>query len=240
MKRLVRILFFIFVFSSFAFSQGKRVTPVFPAAGITLDSSQYNSNSFSGSTINIAHTVSGSNRYLIVAMSRVNTVVDSVTYNGVAMTKIGSTIQLTAIDNTMLDMWGLVNPATGTNNVSITPGATDGPHTVRIVISSWTGVNQTTPIGTPGSTTKNSQADELISTTITSATGEVVVDAMATYSRAATKDDSSQTLLGSSGNTGTAGIDASYKAGAPSVTLGWNWSGLGNQGSAQIVVALKP
>lgn len=102
-----------------------------------------------------AHTCSaGANTYLAVyfGISSGSGSVSSVTYNGTSMTQLA-----TVNDSSALGLYAyyLVNPSSGTNNVSIT---TSGSGEITSYAVSYTGVNQITPIdsfatGNTGSTT---------------------------------------------------------------------------------------
>lgn len=72
-----------------------------------------------GTSYTVAYTVSsGSDRLLLVGMSCGETapgdVISGITYNGVAMTKLGPAYQTT---NRPVYLFGLLNPATGANNI---------------------------------------------------------------------------------------------------------------------------
>lgn len=107
---------------------------------ITVDAST-NGNS----SLTYAHTVSGSNRYLVVGVVYGGTTTTStgVDYNGVAMTllhrEVGSSITA--------ETWGLVAPDTGTNNVVITRSGSAGFATGAVSLNS---VDQTNPVVASG------------------------------------------------------------------------------------------
>lgn len=104
----------------------------------------------SSTTNTFAHTVSGSNRIILVGCMTTNGTITGVTYNGVALTQV--------IDNTTggttfnhMYLFYLIAPATGTNNVIVT---SSGSGSVYAASSSYTGVAQTSPIdGTSATTT---------------------------------------------------------------------------------------
>lgn len=103
-----------------------------------------------------SHTTSGSDRILFVCAFQyiTNTHPTSVTYNGVAMTYIGTAQK----NNYYIDVYYLINPASGANNVVITyPGS--GTITGQAV--SYTGAKQS---GQPDGSAVLSQA---LSTSIT-------------------------------------------------------------------------
>jgi len=85
----------------------------------TLDAVS-NSGLQTGSSYSFSHTCSGSNRHLLVFVSRFGgSTVSSITYNGVSLT-----FQQSAdYGSGALEVWGLSNPDTGTHNVVVTLAA---------------------------------------------------------------------------------------------------------------------
>jgi hypothetical protein len=163
------------------------------------------------------------------SMGRANS---GVTYAGVAMTMIARVSQ-SAIVTEVLELWGLKAPATGANNLTVTPGG-GAPQDTKGTISCWSGIDQTTPTGTAVTTNQDNQSNASISATVSSATGEVVIAAAMVYNKAVTPG-ASQTSLGV--QQAFPGNAMSYKAGATSTTVSYSWSG--NQISALIAVPLK-
>ncbi len=115
----------------------------------------------SGSSLTWSHTTTGSDRYLIVAISigdSSSDVVTGITYNGVAMTRIATQTVGGASDY----MYGLVNPTTGANNIiasfSITSSFCHGAAT------SYTGIKQT---GQPDSFSSSSASATSLSVSTT-------------------------------------------------------------------------
>jgi MSHA biogenesis protein MshP len=99
-----------------------------------------------------SHTTGGTNRYLVVGLSGYDlsdsTASVTVTYAGVPMTKLGG-LQNVNDDNVVL--WGLVNPALGTNTVQVSNIPANYSQLGGGSVS-FTGVHQTTPTGTLAST----------------------------------------------------------------------------------------
>ena len=164
-------------------------------------------------------TTTGSNRLGIVAVGGVSfgtSGVSGVTWNGVAMT---------LVDQLKPDMaaslWYIVAPPTGSSTVAIT---FDGLWQGYGIVSSFQDVNQTTPIGTAA---KTSGTGETASLTVSSASGETVVDALGCYPNVPTVG-AGQTVIGSVGsNSGGDRWGAhSYEAGAASVSMGWSGAGI--------------
>lgn len=110
----------------------------------------------SGTSQTLSYTTAGSNRILAVYTFKQGGVTcTGVTYAGVAMTRIGTTQN---VGSEVEDLWLLVNPASGTNNIIASfsgIGATSG-----ITAVSFTGASQT---GQPDSVNQN------ITTSVTSA-----------------------------------------------------------------------
>lgn len=105
---------------------------------IALDNSARNASS--GTSQSFSYTCSGTNRVLVAmtASDGANTATD-VTYGGVALTKIDS--DRTA--NHPINLWYLINPASGSNTLSATGFANAGNYVVAL---SLTGVKQNNPL----------------------------------------------------------------------------------------------
>jgi hypothetical protein len=90
---------------------------------------------------------SASANYLVVGVSSWDAtagdaVVSGVTYNGVSMTSLGSRQDA---GNEAVSLWGLANPAAGSNNVVVTMGGACSEHIAGAV--GFTGVHASTPAG---------------------------------------------------------------------------------------------
>lgn len=143
------------------------VAPIAHAA-IAFDAKSSGSNS-NVTTLTVSHTVSGSNTILFVSVGTKDggggAAVSGVTYNGVAMTNI--TTQ--NISSTYYqDLWYLINPSTGTNNIVASFGGVSADQAV-ISAASYTGVLQVSPL-TSSASAQNSNTTSLspanISTTV--------------------------------------------------------------------------
>jgi len=132
-------------------------------AATNTTSTNTNTNSFS-------HTCTGSDRFLIVPCASLNNgtsdAITSVTYDGVAMTRLGSALQVPSA-NWIIYLYYLVNPASGSNTVTVTRNTSNGQ--TYGAAASYTGVDQTTPID--ASTNNTGKAQE-ISTTLSSVTDD--------------------------------------------------------------------
>lgn len=104
-------------------------------------------------SLTTAHTISGSDRALIVHCLSNNgsNPITGVTYNGTSMTKL-STFTRTG-ESFAVDQYGIAAPDTGTNNVVITASGTATCVETGI---SYTGVDQTTPFPTTSTAIGNS------------------------------------------------------------------------------------
>lgn len=124
-------------------------------AQVAVDSSSSNSAVLAGTgtpTLTIAHTTAGTNRLMLVGVSiniqNVNTAtVTGVTYGGTALTRVGA--HNDTGNTRRVEMWSLLAPATGTANVvvsvNIPAGGNEG---VVAGVTTFTGVDQTVPLGT--------------------------------------------------------------------------------------------
>jgi len=104
-----------------------------------------------GSTISMSYTCSsGADRLLLVNTLEAGNTTNSGTYAGAALTSVGS---VSAVGS--FKMWAKTAPATGSNTLSFVLSSY-GSGIVNV--SDWTGVDQTTPLGTPISNTGTSAA----------------------------------------------------------------------------------
>ncbi|MBI4317937.1 MAG: hypothetical protein HY675_05560 [Chloroflexi bacterium] len=119
------------------------------------------------------HTTSGSNRLLIVGISIRNDSaqnVRDVTYAGINLNRVGAVNFGT---NERVELWKLVAPAIGQNAVAITLSA---PARFVAGAASFSGVNQTTPLGTFFSANGNGPTASVTVTGVNQ--GELVIDTM--------------------------------------------------------------
>jgi FG-GAP repeat. len=138
------------------------------------------------SSISWPHTVgTGTSRVLIVGVSTTVTVLPAfpaarvretppgVTYGGTALTRIGT--RLSPNNFTAVEMFILVNPPSGTANISVTFLPLAANYAVG-GSASFTGVNQTMPTGV---FTSNANTDNTPTVTVAdSNTGDVVIDTL--------------------------------------------------------------
>lgn len=192
-----------------------------------------------GTTTTFAHTVasSGVGKILIVGTSCKYTTgrwVSGITYGGDALAK--KTRYAWFGGTQYLELWYLVNPPTGANNVIVTY---NGNVNDVCVSASYTGVDPTSPFGTL--TNAGGTGTALAAPSVTSELGQLVID-IATVERAA-----APTVTAGAGQTERvkkyettsllwAGI--SEEAGAASVDMTWGQGD--SRGWAILAVPLKP
>lgn len=114
-----------------------------------------------GASMTVAHTTTGANRYLVVAILGDETVpgntVTGVTYAGVAMTLL----RPAQLHNRYFYLFGLANPAVGANNVII---SASGSSFLQVMIASYTGVVQSS---TPEVATDANNVGTALATSLT-------------------------------------------------------------------------
>jgi hypothetical protein len=200
-----------------AICTGTPIPPAIDAISTATVSSGQSSRTFS-------HTTSGTDRLIIVGISFNNDdlqTVSSVTYAGQALTKIGQAVQS---DDARVELWYRVAPTTGTNNVVVTfsAGLNDGG---VIGAMTFTGVNQSTPLGTFASATGDSTS---ASVNVSSATGELVLGVISVEGEDADTVTFGPLQAEHWNITSTPGDDTiaagDTEAGASTVTISWSIS----------------
>jgi hypothetical protein len=200
---------------------------------IDAASSSPTTNSVSSKTW--SHTVSGSNRLLLVMVQwnqpNNSEMVTSVTYGGVALTQVGSNVIAggSGLDRCTA-LFRLIAPATGTANIVVTMSAACTFFANGV---SFTGVDQTTPLGTPQTATTTTAAT-LATTTSSAATNLVFSAATVRTPGSLTVPATSEwnVLIGTNNRYG-----GSVQSGATSVTTTYSWTGADN--ASMIAVDVK-
>lgn len=165
-------------------------------------------------TTSWSHTCTGSNRLLVVGVAvganPSTGITTSATYNSVAMTSIGTQQSGTGSAFGYIQMFSLVAPATGANTVAVTTSATVDALSAGSV--SFTGVSQTTPLGTPV-TAAGSSITPAATVTGTTA-GNMVIDAACCGSAFSADTQTLQWRRNTNGNTGAGnGVQTTAAAG---------------------------
>lgn len=186
-------------------------------------------------SITLSHTCTGSNRLLLVGThayfsSSQTATCTGVTYSGTAMTLVARRRQNGVVsDSVVTELWYLIAPATGANNIVATWSTTTTQSAVNGV--SFAGADQTTGIN--GSQVNSSSTGSTLAVTITSASGDMTCTALGTW-----WDDgatSSQTIRGTAFGVGDQyGGGGDTAAGAASVTHTWTRAGADDDLSAVV------
>ena len=186
--------------------------------GVLLDSTSTAFSPDPGSTsFSVTHpTGTGSNRLMLVGISQKNRTVTGVTYGGIPLTLVGEDLN---IITARMHIYKLVNPPSGTNNVVVTLNA-DPNAGIVVGVVTFSGVDQTTPLGTFAS---NDGTSNTASISVNSTIGEYVFD-VATYRNTSMTAASGQTPRYDISSTNEIYGGASIKPGASTVTMTWNGS----------------
>jgi len=204
------------------------------AAGAPIAVAAVSTNTTITNTVDVNHTVAGSNRLMLVGIStRADELVSSVVWDPAGANQSLSLVPGCNRLSANGEMWiyQLVAPATGTNlPVRVTFAATAS---AAVGVTTFTGVNQTTPLGTcvvangdPGPAT----------VTVTSAPDELVFDTVASDENV-TANASQNVRWDISSASPVVHGGGSTKAGATSVTMSWT---AGSTGWAIGAVPVKP
>ena len=181
-----------------------------------------------------SHSVfAGANRMLLVAVTK-RALVDlgSVTYGGAPLTKLGASDAGTG-NNPHAEIWYLLSPPVGTADIVAT--LSSGIEFWQVAALDITGIDQTTPFGTPMRAAKSTANPGV---TAAALGNDLVLDVVAYESHTDTVvAGPGQFRLWSGSCDGNWKGAVSTEAGAASVDMTWalpagNW--------AQIAVALKP
>lgn len=209
------------------------LSPSLSLAALAVDATANGTSSGSG-PFTLSHTVTGSETLLVVGVSHYDSsdTVTGVTYNGVSMTEVPSG----SVNNGQyyVDLFYLINPTTGTNNVSVS--VSGSVFEIGYGSVSFTGAHQSAPLGTAVTATGS---DTTPTATVSSASGELVVDTITIVHSGTLGVGAGQTsrwnAVGTSGFTKYAG---STEPGAGSVTMSWTNST--SQAWASVAVPIKP
>jgi subtilisin-like proprotein convertase family protein len=204
--------------------------------GVAVDAVHNSAAPIGATQLIISHTTSGSNRLMLVGVSINNDnfeTVSTLTYNGVALTFEGAiNNSRSGGDDARVEIWSLKNPPTGTYNVVITFSAALSLPAVAGVMT-FTGVNQSTPLGTFASAENDGTAAAV---TVSSGTGETVFGVVCTEYGTITDGQTNQWNVSAGSSTYGAGSTA---AGASSVNLTWTLSDAGSHWAAA-GISIKP
>jgi hypothetical protein len=199
-------------------NDGKLAAPQF-AGTITVDATS--SGRFSGDISKSHTTGTGQNRLMLVGISVSEygmPSVNSATYAGQALTLVGSAYKQTGDYYEGVLIYYLKNPPSGTANVVIDYSSNPDYGSV-VGIMTFTGVDQTNPLGPFASATGSSSS---ASVNVSSAPGELVFDTLMNAYNKAVYVGAGQTQRWNNQGEPTAG--GSTEPGASTVTMSWSWS----------------
>jgi hypothetical protein len=206
--------------------------------------------SLANTALSWSHTCTGSNLCLIVGVglgANPDTALSmTATYNGVAMTSLG-VVHSGGSNGGIAQLWRLVAPATGAHTVAIA-AAGGTPISLEGGSVSYTGVNQTTPVGTPVTASSQTGAP---SVTVTGTTAGNMVAGVAVNGNNLTASGNTGRWLVNASTGSAAGNAAGADAAAGgSVALSWTatadwWATIGvellaDTGAATVDAPLWP
>lgn len=156
------------------------------APGVVVENISSTS-TISGSTVDLAHTITNSeNRMLLVGISLRERTVSAITFGGVSMTLVGTRNNGT---DSRIYIYRTLNPPVGTANVSVTLSGSASKGAIVGAIS-YSGVDQTNPLGTFVSASGESGSPSI---NVSSLSGELVFDVLANKNTAALSPGAGQT-----------------------------------------------
>lgn len=187
--------------------------------------------SSSSTTLSWSHTCTGSNLCLLVGVALGNNAdggsTMSATYNSVSMTSLG-TVHTNNSFGGFIQLWYLKGPATGANTVAITESGGSTPLTLVGGSISLTGVDQTSPVGTPVTAAGSSGTASVAVTGTTS--GNMIVDAVACGSAISTSTQTNRWKDNAATTSGAGNAAQSTAAAGGSVTMSYtvtsDWWGI--------------
>lgn len=179
---------------------------------------------FTGGNQSFSHTTAGTNRYIFITAQddRDMDVGDGdVSYNSVNVPRVA--LYDDGGNRPTMRVFGLVAPASGANTVSITVNA-DPKNQANSMVTSWTDVDQTTPIGT-FSTATGAATPATVDVTGTTS-GNFVVDFMTQEDPGADPtvgaSQTARVISGATGDEMESGV--SNEAAGGTITMSWGVS----------------
>lgn len=192
-------------------------------AAIAIDAASGNTKaSGGGNSITVAHTATGTGTDgLLLALCGINTgggtSFTGMTWNGTALTQLETLINSSSL---RVDIWYLKAPAAGSFNMV---ASTDNDLATTCHVLTLTGVDQTTTFGTEITGTGSNSAP---SVTVTTASGELVVDIVAWNVGGGQTPGANQTQRDSARSLSTViSTSISTQAGADGGVMSWTQNG---------------
>lgn len=200
----------------------------------------------SGSSLTVAGIVpAGTNRYGIVKVGFFDAqTINSVTWGGVNIT--ANVIKNAVHDGSNRKRFAwfyYLNPPASSADIVVTPSAS--VFNFFVEVEAWSGVDQTTPYENLTFTADGQENDGDLTPelTVTSATGDVVVDGLYLWVSNTTPADATpgagQTEIQALDNGGDSWMGASYEAGAASVNMAWTPNATTNLRHAMYALSLN-
>lgn len=194
---------------------------------ITLDVISALGDAAVATVLNITHTFGGSDRYGFCnfatnagGVSATSVVIDPGGGDELAMAEVYrvSTAGMSG------HMWGVVAPPTGTFTVRITMPGLDN---IAGRVISWTGVDQSTPIGTAVTHTDTGTSATV---DVSSESGDLVIDSLGQRDATGLAAGGGQTQRWQDTGTNDNVTACSTEPGAGTVTISWSWTNSTNFG----------
>lgn len=189
-------------------------------------------------TITVSHTVgAGSDLFMLVAVGWYNTqgarTVSTVVWNGSESLSAVASSSVSSSDSHSVQLWKLAAPSTGTHNVVVTLSGNED--LIFCGVSSWSGVDQTSPLGTAATNTGTGATGQV---TLSSAADQYVAGSIAHGAALASDFSTSDTEMWEQFDATTNLNSGAYSVGAGSVSL--DWSGGNNVPWAATGVPILP
>ena len=225
------------------------IAPLSLVGQVAIDSTTSIGQEVSGATptVTLPHTtgIAGTNRLLVVSVSINITnnpaaAVTGVKYNGTPLTVVG--VHNDAGNTRRVEMWSLIAPAIGTNNVVVTLNLPGGIGTLGVVVGAitFTGADQSSPFRP--FVAADGAAGTFSSMNVPSAVNEMIIDTLAVGGNqtitAFGPTQTSRWNLNSTNNNATTDVrgTGSTREGAPSVPLSETFSGTSNWSAGAVAV----
>ncbi|MDE2098525.1 MAG: hypothetical protein KGL39_14825 [Patescibacteria group bacterium] len=208
-------------------------------AAITVDATSSYKVTGTASSFSWSQTVNSADEVLVVGESdsaypRIS--IQTLTYDGANLTR--ALQGATSGSYGHAELWYLVNPATGTHDITVTYSASQFVGT-DFAAASFAGVDQTTPIDASASSTGSGTS--LSASITTTAANDMLVDAAGSMSsNGAATAGAGQTVIYQYTQFGSDNGAYSYKAVSTAGSYSMSWSGFANFPWVELVVALKP
>ena len=201
-----------------------------PFPALTLDAEQAGGGN-NASSVTISHTVAVKPHRLLIALIASTAVPSGVTYGGTALTKLEEATSTSRCAS----IWYLAHPATGANDLVSTTGGTNDQ---AIQIFSYYGCNPQDIFNTDVETTTSGSANHSSSLSVTSESGDIVVDIVASSGTVGFAPGASQTEVMDRTQDNIDGASSHETATGTSTTMSWDLTSSDGY-SAHIGVAIK-